>query len=180
MYTIQWLVRAYMRIAEIKDYPEYKISDTGVVYNKKGVELKGWLWRHHKRLRKRVTLFYYKNGIRYRKVVSVARLVALAFIPNLENKPDVNHMDGDTTNDNYKNLEWVTKKENNIHALELGLIEYHNHIIIKHKKTGQIKKFNSIMACKRFLGLKRTCNIYKAIQEKNHTVKGYYINKKGL
>jgi len=56
------------------------------------------------------------------KTYLVHRLIAGLFIPNTEDKPEVNHKDGNKANNNHWNLEWVTGLENNKHAVEIGLV----------------------------------------------------------
>jgi hypothetical protein len=58
------------------------------------------------------------NGKKY---ILVHRLVAETFIPNPDNKPEINHIDGNKMNNNFANLEWVTSKENHLHAQRIGL-----------------------------------------------------------
>lgn len=50
------------------------------------------------------------NGVK--KHYPIHRLVAIAFIPNPENKEQVDHIDNDKTNNNVNNLQWVSNKEN--------------------------------------------------------------------
>ncbi len=64
----------------------------------------------------------YKNNIM--KNLHIHRLVAQAFIPNPDNKPQINHIDGNKLNNNVTNLEWCTNSENGKHAYKLGLNRY--------------------------------------------------------
>ena len=55
-------------------------------------------------------------------VLKIHREVAKAFIPNLDELPFVNHIDGDKLNNSVDNLEWVTPQGNVVHAIETGLL----------------------------------------------------------
>jgi len=66
------------------------------------------------------TVVLFKNSVR--KIYLLHRLIAMAFIPNPENKPCINHKDGNKLNNSLDNLEWCTRAENNQHAFRNGLI----------------------------------------------------------
>ena len=104
----------------------------------------------------------------------IHRLVATAYIPNPDNKPEVNHKDGVKSHNYDTNLEWVTSKENKKHAKETGLSNY-----AKLEKSGDAKYTNKQIekACKLMEENKLTLN---EITEKTGVDKDslYYIRTK--
>jgi|SRR5690606_24752201 len=99
----------------IKDFPNYAILEVGEVKNLKT----GRILKSSPDNKGYMTVRLYNNG--RAKTFKVHRLVAEYFIPNTENKPQVNHIDGDKSNNDILNLEWVTNSENQIHAIKTGL-----------------------------------------------------------
>ena len=103
------------KFKKIKGYEDYLISDQGRVYS--------YYTKKFLKPRKNNSGYFQiglrKNGVR--KFYIIHRLVALAFIYNLENKPTVNHIDGCKINNHVSNLEWATDKENVQHSYDNGL-----------------------------------------------------------
>ena len=96
---------------EVEDYPNYLIYEDGSVYTKPRHRVKGGLLRQQ--LNKQG---YYKVGLwkdNKSKSFFVHRLVALNYIPNPHNYPEVDHIDRDPRNNHLYNLRWCDRQMNN-------------------------------------------------------------------
>lgn len=97
---------------------------------------------------KRVSLFL--NG--KPKDHLVHRLVATAFLPKIDGKNLVNHKDGNPSNNDVRNLEWCTYKENVNHAFKNGLMTTNKPVKLKRKSDGTVLNFRSREKAGEFFG----------------------------
>lgn len=109
----------------LDEYPNYEITKEGKIYSR---NRNTFMKPFENILKHRPNCQYYlrialinKNG--ERKKIMVHRLVALAYIPNPYNQSFVNHRDGNKHNNRMENLEWISNRENCIHAAKNGLIK---------------------------------------------------------
>ena len=103
----------------VPSYPKgYEVSSHGNVRS---------LYRGRRHLKPAVNRSGYQNVVLYSdedgkpKTQAVHRLVAIAFVPNPNQLPWVNHIDGDKLNNSVSNLEWCSPSYNNKHAVVAGL-----------------------------------------------------------
>jgi len=153
-------------IIDNKQIEGYYVSSLGRFKNKKGVIMKDYKSHHSGYIYLRVNI----------KKYALHRLVAQTFISNLENKPFVNHVDGNKTNNAVSNLEWVTCSENNLHNYKIGLTNGHKRQIIQYDfKMNIIKQFNAIKEASKELDI--CYSSIKAVLYKKQNTAGGFIFK---
>lgn len=108
---------------DITNYPGYQISSLGNVkslnYNGTGKEK---LLRPGLNTCGYPSVSIYKDGKPHH--ITVHRLVALEFIPNPYNYPEINHIDENKTNNSVENLEWVSKQYNIEYSKNMPILQY--------------------------------------------------------
>ena len=141
----------------------YQISSMGRFKNSKGIIMENYKPHHSGYIFCRVNIEKYP----------IHRLVAFTFLENLENKPVVNHIDGNKTNNSVNNLEWCTVLENNQHAIDTGLKQFYKRKIGQYtvlKDPELVKEFNSIADAMNETGI---TSIKQVLYGKQNTAGGF-------
>ena len=148
------------KLYKIKDFKNYKITKDGRIWS---LHTENWKPSHLINGYETVTL---SNN----KKMAVHRLVALTFIPNPDNKPYVNHIDSNKTNNKLENLEWVTQKENcTAHGKE---ISHPRKVIQKDKDGKMMNSYDSLIEAGKAIGFSPSA-ISKAVLKINNTAGGF-------
>lgn len=133
-------------------YPNYFVDSEGYVWSIQKGKIK--------KLKQKITKSgYYSVCLidcdKKKKYVLIHRLVALAFIPNTENKPCVDHINGDKSDNRVSNLRWVTHKENSNNPITYKRLcdAQHKKPIIQYTLDGEfVKEWESAWQIERELG----------------------------
>lgn len=129
----------------------YYITEDGHCFNSKtGKYLKGQI-----NLTNGYLYFYITFPDGTKKRLLAHRLVAQAFIPNPENKTEVNHIDGNKINNIVENLEWVAPSENQQHALNLELRKF-KHVYCFNKDKILVAEYKNIPEAAKAVGISQS------------------------
>jgi len=157
----------------IKDCPKYSVTRAGIIINNNtGMALKvdknqhGYL---------RVGLYQDINGRSVAKKYGVHRLVAVTFLPNPKKYDQVNHIDGDKTNNAVDNLEWTDSYGNMTHAVNTGLTKNNVPVMIYNKDTRESKGFRSIEQLATYLKVPGISLIPNIKYSKKYPFMGKYV-----
>lgn len=156
-------VHGWEAAVPIAGYPTYRVDRFGNVYNSQKRIMKPERGRNGYL---RVSL---NNDKTKHKRFLVHRLVAVAFIPNPDNLPQVNHIDGNKANNSVSNLEWCSPLQNLMHSHVIEKATAANEQRVKCVTTGKI--YNSIKEITHDLGLSHS-NIVACCRGRRKTCGG--------
>lgn len=152
---------------KIEGFDNYLVNTRGQILSLKGDKILILKQRNHKEGYGRVALRN-KEGVKY---LLVHRLVALTFIPNPENKLQVNHINGNKMDNRVENLEWATRSENQKHSYSV-LNKKPTYKKVIRIKDNEEKIYNSLKEASIELNCHRT-GITNCLTGKAKTCKGY-------
>lgn len=173
-------IEIYKQCEFVPDFPGYLVNQNGEVYSIKGkvvpCKLKPKIDKNGYQI---VNLTINKK----KKSIGIHRIIALTYLSNVTNLPEVNHKDGNKNNNSVDNLEWCTPKYNINHSFDnelnkVGIENWRSSPIISYTNNHQIDGiFENILDCSRYYNMNENS---VRMSDKNQTTygrKGYYFRR---
>lgn len=152
---------------EINEHPRYLVSNTGRIWDRlrdrelgQTSDRAGYL---------RVKIAYGSD----RWTVSVHRLVAGTFFDVDIEEYEVNHIDGDKTNNHISNLEICNRSENMKHAYSMGLVHVPKELAVRCIETGQ--EFRTMREAARAIGVSDHKSILRVVDKPQYSARGFHF-----
>lgn len=177
---IQNRIEIFLRCEFIKNYEDYLVSKNGEIYLVKGKIIPY-------KLKSKIDKYGYETvtlSNRYgKKYIGIHRVVAITYLENNGNLPQVNHKDGNKLNNDIMNLEWCTAKYNINHSFDYelnktGIDNWKSSPVIAYRNNNEIDGiYENILDCSKYYHISE--NTVRR-SDKNKTTKGkcgYYFRK---
>lgn len=169
---IQNGIDIYKQCEFVPDFPNYLVNKNGEIYSIKGKVVPYKLKYKIDKYGYQIVALSNENG---KKHIGVHRVVAITFLDNPMDLPEVNHKDGDKTNNTVDNLEWCTTKFNINHAFDnklnkTGIDNWKSSPVIAYRNNNEIDGiYENILDCSRYYNIDE--NTVRS-SDKNKTTKG--------
>lgn len=173
-------IEIYKQCEFVPDFSDYLVNKIGEVYSTKGKVIPC-------KLKPKIDKYGYQivslTKNKKRKYIGVHRLVAITYLPNIDNLSEVNHKDGNKSNNEVNNLEWCTTKYNINHSFDnelnkVGIENWRSSPVISYTNDHKIDGiFENILDCSRYYNINENS---VRMSDKNMTTygrKGYYFRR---
>ena len=153
LFKIENRIEIYKQCEFVPDFPGYLVNKNGEVYSIKGKVIPCRLKPKNDKDGYQIVTFTKDNE---RKSIGIHRIVAMTYLPNDGNLPEVNHKDGNKNNNNVDNLEWCTPKYNINHSFDnelnkVGIENWKSSPVISYTNNHQIDGiFENLLDCSRY------------------------------
>lgn len=173
-----WKTYSEFPFIEVSNFGNVRTKDR-YVSSKNGSKrlVKGHVLKQYLQKNGYLSVAFKVNGKQFNRLVH--RMVSICFIPNLNNYPEVNHIDNDRTNNSVNNLEWCTRKYNEAYKKNFGTPQaelFGRPVFAVNLRSGKVIRFESQREAARQLGINQG-DISMVVKGKLNQAGGYWFTE---